>query len=1377
MKNAFEFISKLFLKGVQIGGINTTVGTIATAAVVTTLAIGGTTVAVTNHVFEAKSNDTVISETVDLDNKSDETVANNADITSDDNDSPYITYEDENGKSVDVEKEDIHIHNLMTNVVEEATCNSTGLAYDYCTDCDYKSDTYTIPVNNNHNLTDWVIVSEATETSDGLKTRSCTVCGNVIETEIIPIIPHNHNYVVSTSESASCEKDGHNTYTCTICGSSYEETIEATGHNYDKKIVEDATCTSQGHIYERCSSCGKTIEVGTISAKGHNYENWSTVKTATCTETGEESRKCTVCGNVETREIAAKGHVEGNIITTKEATCTEAGAYSYTCTVCGEVVENNVIAALGHEFGEPEVVESTCSTEGNRKYSCQRKGCDYFYEEVIEKKNHTESDWIYDNADIDKAATCTEDGIRHTECTECHAIIKKESIPAIGHSYGEWEVSQEPTCENKGIEKRVCTVCGDVETRDIEALGHNYEMVIDEVATCEQNGKKHEECTICHNKLNDITIPSLGHSFVNYVVVTPATDLEEGLEVATCENGCGKTNERTIAKLPHTHNYDTETKRVDAECAKDGYYILECRCGSTMKVDIPMLGHDYQVSNHSDANCIMDGFDTYTCTRCNDTYDNVIPATGHTAGSWEILKDATDLDEGQKVRKCTSCGTVLETQAISKLPHTCEYTKLLESQDATCTTDGYELYECRCGLTEKTIIPKTNHKNAEWVVSKEATFTEMGLKEKVCPDCKAVLDSENIPVKPHEHDYVVTSSSDATCTEAGSTVKTCSICGNTTTVVTPATGHKEGSFIIDKEATCINTGSKHTECSVCHITLTTETIPATGHTESDWKTDSNATCTENGSKHTECTVCGEIMRTEVTPATGHNMGDWATDSNATCTENGSEKRTCSNCSYFETRSIPALGHDYGDWIIDKEATEESEGEQHKECSRCDSIITEDIEKLPPHVHSYFETSRTDSTCTSVGQIVYTCDCGDSYTEEIAKKEHTPGDWTVKVSATEDSTGLEVKTCNVCGAETDSRIIDKLPHTHSYKTDSKAPTCTEDGYEKQTCACGSVINTVIPATGHKYGEAVVVEPTCTKNGSSTITCTKCSHKETTTIPATGHNYVESKKVSATCEKAGSVTYKCENCNDTYTETLDKLEHEYAVTSTIEATCTKDGYSIETCKNCGDTKKVDIVKATGHDDGEWATVQEAELGVAGSKELRCTKCQALLETEEIPMLTTDGKDSVYYFTNADGEQEMVIGHYNDEEEQKMLELVNEYRSSKGLDALEFRTAYMNEYTDLRAVETSFLWDHTRPAGWGCECSENIAMGNPDLRGNNPSVQQIFEAWINSTGHKANIEAVRTKNWTCISVFYKRNPIYKDGVETGSYVYTAYWVETFK
>ena len=299
----------------------------------------------------------------------------------------------------------------------------------------------------------------------------------------------------------------------------------------------------------------------------------------------------------------------------------------------------------------------------------------------------------------------------------------------------------------------------------------------------------------------------------------------------------------------------------------------------------------------------------------------------------------------------------------------------------------------------------------------------------------------------------------------------------------------------------------------------------------------------------------------------------------------------------------------------------------------------------------------------------------------------------------------------------------------------------------------------------------------EKGSSTLTCENCGHTEVTELAATGHHYAEAEKQAATCEAAGSVTYQCTNCNDSYTETIEKLEHDYAVTSTIEATCTEAGYTLETCKNCGDTRKINETQATGHDEGEWNTVQEAKLGEAGSKELRCTRCQVLLDTEEIPMLTTDGTDSVYYFENADGGQEMVIGHYNEEEAREMLELVNEYRASIDMPALAMTSEMMNSYVAMRAVETSYLWDHARPNGGRTSYSENIAMSEPDARGNLPDVQAFFDAWLNSPGHKANLDASRHLNLTGISVFYKRCPIYRDGVETGRYAYMEYWVEIFK
>lgn len=42
---------------------------------------------------------------------------------------------------------------------------------------------------------------------------------------------------------------------------------------------------------------------------------------------------------------------------------------------------------------------------------------------------------------------------------------------------------------------------------------------------------------------------------------------------------------------------------------------------------------------------------------------------------------------------------------------------------------------------------------------------------------------------------------------------------------------------------------------------------------------------------------------------------------------------------------------------------------------------------------------------------------------------------------------------------------------------------------------------------------------------------------------------------------------------------------------------------------------MIKATGHDDGEWTITKEASFFEKGEKELKCTVCGEVLDTEEI------------------------------------------------------------------------------------------------------------------------------------------------------------------
>ena len=706
-----------------------------------------------------------------------------------------------------------------------------------------------------------------------------------------------------------------------------------------------------------------------------------------------------------------------------------------------------------------------------------------------------------------------------------------------------------------------------------------------------------------------------------------------------------------------------------------------------------------------------------------------------------------------------------------------EYDKVVT--DPTCTEKGYTTYTCKkCGdsYTGDYTEP-LGHEFGEWETVKEATETETGLAKRSCKRCKEE-ETKSIPTTDHVHKYteVVT---EPTCTEKGYTTHTCACGDSYVDTYTNALGHDYEEKVFPP--TCQNGGHSLFLCRRCGDAYMGNFTDLSEHSYVD--TIVKPTCDVQGYTLHTCSACGNEYRDHYVESLGHDYGEWKVTKEATETETGEQVRTCKRCNKEQTEEIPvkihvhqytavvtteptceqpgittytctscghkyidyvpaALGHDYVAKVV-KEATCDDLGEVLYTCSRCGDSYTEQLDPLD---HVFGEEVVTPPTCEKKGYTTRTCiNCGhqikDNYIDALG---HEFGEWETVTEPTEDSMGLMKRQCIRC-EETETKMIPALDHVHQYTDTVTAPTCTEKGYTTHTCKCGnSYVDTYTDALGHDY-EDVVTEPTCTEKGSTTHTCKRCG-------------------------------YTCTN-----SETA-ALGHDYEDVVT-EPTCGEQGYTTHTCKRCQDTYVDSYVDPTGaHDDGEWVVAKQPDVGVAGLKELRCTKCGYVLATEEIGMLTTDGVDSVYYIDvqDADGtlRKEMVVGHYNREEAQEMLNFVNEYRASINQSTLKMTSETMNDYVDMRAAETSYLWDHARPNGGRTSYSENIAQGNPDIKGETPSVEQIFNAWLASEGHKANLDAPRDiDGLTGISVFYKKCPVYKDGKETGQYVYTAYWVEIFK
>ena len=190
--------------------------------------------------------------------------------------------------------------------------------------------------------------------------------------------------------------------------------------------------------------------------------------------------------------------------------------------------------------------------------------------------------------------------------------------------------------------------------------------------------------------------------------------------------------------------------------------------------------------------------------------------------------------------------------------------------------------------------------------------------------------------------------------------------------------HKYGDWKVTKEATCTEAGSRTKECSVCHDVVT-EAIPALGH---DWKSSYTinkvATCTEDGIKSIDCRRCSEQKDIVKIPALGHNYGEWSITKEATCTDKGIHTKVCMRCPDQVSEEIPALGHSAGDWKVEKAPTIFAKGVEVKKCERCDIVLEKrDIKKKKAKVKLNAKSTTMQVKKTSTALKVKSSSTGDT----------------------------------------------------------------------------------------------------------------------------------------------------------------------------------------------------------------------------------------------------------------------------------------------------------------------------------------------------------------------------------------------------------------
>ena len=482
-----------------------------------------------------------------------------------------------------------------------------------------------------------------------------------------------------------------------------------------------------------------------------------------------------------------------------------------------------------HNLRLIEKKDATCVEKGLKIYACNRCGEIKREETDIDISNHTDNNEIRNEVE----ATCTHGGYTgDTYCKDCGTLISTGSkINKKEHVWGSGKVTQEPTCIMPGIKTYTCAECLGTKTEEIPATGmhENTEIRNAKEATCAEEGYTGDiYCKDCGTKLSS-----------------------------------GK----TIAKTDHIWDSGKITKT--ATCKESGTKTYTCTsCNTTKTEEIPATGNhqNTELRNVKAATCTEEGYtgDTY-CKDCGTKLSSgeTIGKTDHTWDSGKILKAATCKEAGIKTYTCTSCNTT----RLEEIPATGNHqnTELRNVKEATCAQEGYtgDTYCKDCGekLSSGKTIAKTDHIWDSGRITKPATDTESGIKTYTCINCNTTR-TEEIPATGEHLNTELRGAKSATCLEEGYTGDTyCKDCGTklSSGTVIPKTGHIWDEGVVTKATTCTEKGIRTYTCSVCESTKIEE-IPSTGHGTKITKFAKEATYTQEGyTGDIYCQDCGTLL--------------------------------------------------------------------------------------------------------------------------------------------------------------------------------------------------------------------------------------------------------------------------------------------------------------------------------------------------------------------------------------------------------------------------------------------------------------------------------------------------------------------------------------
>ncbi len=319
-----------------------------------------------------------------------------------------------------------------------------------------------------------------------------------------------------------------------------------------------------------------------------------------------------------------------------------------------------------------------------------------------------------------QAPKCTEEGqVACYYCSHCNAYFADEagnqrltelSVPATGHSMGEWNITTQATCVSQGYRTRACVYCrayseGEIYTSDEHNL-RDWIYAKGVAPTCTEGAFRVRLCKDCNQEIEREEVAPLGHTLGEWTTMSEPTCEQEGYRYQTCITCKKVVNYETPAVVPCKVGRTRTTLQPD--CVNVGEEQSYCKwCEREMGTrEIPALGHQEKYYPENPATCERDGTtECVACTRCWTVLsgNERLPQIPHNEVTDATVESTCTTDGRTGGSHCSMCLTPITAYTVlPKLGHA-EVTD--SAVEPTCTTDG-KTTGSHCSRCKEVFVPQ-----------------------------------------------------------------------------------------------------------------------------------------------------------------------------------------------------------------------------------------------------------------------------------------------------------------------------------------------------------------------------------------------------------------------------------------------------------------------------------------------------------------------------------------------------------------------------------------------------------------------------------------------------------------------------------------------